>query len=68
MGKILSGAILAPGLPAGCAGSGGSGMPCGNCRFAVADRKGQPPEHSCVVNGRQVDCRKSPPECPECAR
>jgi hypothetical protein len=68
MVKILMGAVLALGALAGCASSGGSSMPCEGCKFAVPDGKAQPPKHYCVVNGKQVDCRKSPAECPECAK
>ncbi len=43
-----------------------SGMPCDDCRFGVSAQKAQPPRIFCAVNGKEVDCRKSPPECPEC--
>ncbi len=65
--KATLAAILAIGI-AGCANMAGSGMPCASCKFGVADQKAQPPKHFCMVEGKQVDCRKSPAECPECAK
>lgn len=53
---------------AGCASGPSSSMPCASCKFGVSDKKTDPPKHFCVVDGKQVDCRKSPSECPECAK
>ena len=59
--------VLAIGL-AGCANTGASSMPCASCKFGVPDKKTDPVKHSCMIEGKQVDCRKSPAECPECAK
>ncbi|HXG60073.1 MAG TPA: hypothetical protein VNO22_01755 [Planctomycetota bacterium] len=55
-------------LLAGCASAARAGLPCEQCRFGVPDRKANPPKIYCVVEGKSVDCRKNPPECPECAK
>lgn len=65
---FMSAAVLAVILASGCADSPKMGMPCDNCKFRVADTKGQPPKLFCKVDGKEVDCRKSPAECPECAK
>ncbi len=61
-------ATLVLGVAAGCAGVSKAGLPCENCRFGVPDRKGEPPKIYCLVEGKSVDCRKNPPECPECKK
>ena len=54
---------------AGCAGAGKSGLPCEDCRYGVQSvGKAQPPRIFCVVNGKEVDCRKDPSGCQECAK
>ena len=45
-----------------------SSMPCERCKFGVSDQKASPPKHYCKVDGKTVDCRKTPPECAECAK
>lgn len=52
----------------GCASSPSSSMPCASCKFGVADQKASPPKHYCMVDGKEVDCRKTPAGCPECAK
>jgi hypothetical protein len=52
----------------GCATTEFKG-PCGNCTYGYATVKKSTERHAfCVVNGKQVDCTKSPAECPECAK
>lgn len=45
-----------------------SGMPCERCRFGVADPQGGTTKNGCMVDGKRTDCRKSPPQCAECAK
>ena len=45
-----------------------TGMPCERCKFGVSDQKASPPRHYCKIDGKTVDCRKTPAECPECAK
>lgn len=65
---LFSAAFLALVLVSGCASGPSSGKTCDQCRFAVPDKKTDPPKKYCVVDGKQVDCRKAPAECPECAK
>ena len=60
--------MLAVGI-AGCAGAAKSGMPCERCRYGVQSvGKAQPPRIFCVVDGKEVDCRKNPEACPDCRK
>ena len=44
-------------------------VPCEDCTEGVTYVKKAPEKHAfCLVNGRQVDCTKNPPECPKCAQ
>lgn len=44
-------------------------MPCEDCTEGVTYVRKVPEKRTfCVVNGRQVDCAKNPPECPKCAQ
>ena len=54
----------------GCASTGGAGSdPCASCTYGYVAVKKTTERHSfCVVNGKQVDCTKSPAECPTCAK
>lgn len=54
----------------GCAGTGKSGMPCESCQYKVkpGNPKTQPAKITCVVDGKEVDCRKTPAECPGCRK
>lgn len=63
---LITVASLAMAVLASCTMGPKSGLPCDDCRFGVATQKAQPPRVFCVVNGKEVDCRKSPAECPEC--
>lgn len=47
-----------------------AGWPCETCRYRVdANTSHDPhPQLYCMVDGRVTDCRKVPPDCPECAR
>lgn len=71
MKKLIVGAlavILAMGL-AGCAGVGSGGAPCANCSYAyVPAHKNVEGRAFCEINGKKVDCKKTPAECPECAK
>ena len=62
-------AILATGV-LGCASTGGaSNEPCASCSSGYVSVKKTTEKHAfCVVNGKQVDCTKSPAECPSCAK
>jgi hypothetical protein len=61
--------LLAVGF-VGCAATGEpSNQPCASCVDGVATVKKHYEKHAfCVVNGKQVDCSKSPAECPNCAK
>jgi hypothetical protein len=61
-------AFLAAALATGCASSSSSGMTCEHCKFAVPDKKTDPPKLYCVIDGKKVDCRKTPADCPDCAK
>lgn len=67
----LAAAVLA--ALAACGGGGtdtraASGSPCARCKYGVSDQKASPPAVYCMVEGKKVDCRKNPAECPECAK
>lgn len=54
---------------AGCANTGGGDMPCEKCDYGyVPVRKSMERRVWCIVDGKKMDCRKVPPECPECAK
>jgi hypothetical protein len=59
-------------LVTGCAGpSKPSWIPCASCKYQSDPNKTPHDPHPyvyCIIDGREVDCRKNPPECPECAR
>lgn len=67
--KMSATLLLAVGF-VGCAATGGpSNQPCASCVDGVATVKKSSEKHAyCVVNGKQVDCSKNPPECPSCAK
>jgi uncharacterized lipoprotein YbaY len=72
MRQILSmaiGAVLAIAL-AGCASTSTSNAPCASCKWSAKNSQGPAgdPKLGCVVDGKTVDCKKTPPECPECAK
>lgn len=53
---------------AGCASNGSSGTPCESCDYGyVPVKKSMERRVWCVKDGKTLDCKKSPPECPECA-
>jgi hypothetical protein len=61
-------------LLAGCATTS-SGLPCESCDWGyrtVTEKpvKALPLERRvfCVIDGKVVDCKKTPAECPECAK
>jgi hypothetical protein len=73
--------ILAIGFLASCADSSRSPhssysstsrhdqKPCADCTEGVTTvKKNVEPRTFCVVNGKQVDCTKTPAECPKCAQ
>ena len=61
-------AVLAVGM-VGCTNAGKSGEPCESCTYAyVPVKKTSERQTFCEVNGKRVDCKKNPPECPECAK
>jgi len=72
MRQILSVAmalVVAVGL-AGCTspGMGSSGMACENCTYGyVPVKKSMERREWCIKDGKMLDCKKNPPECPECA-
>jgi hypothetical protein len=46
-----------------------SWFPCQTCKYRVDSQAHDPhPRVYCVIDGREADCRKNPPECPECAK
>jgi hypothetical protein len=52
-----------------CANTRELEKPCAQCVEGVATvKKNVERRVFCVVNGRQVDCTKNPPECPKCAQ
>lgn len=54
---------------AGCASTGGSATPCEKCDYGyVAVGKRYERRAWCIVDGKKMDCAKTPPECPECAK
>lgn len=53
---------------AGCAGTGGSGTPCEQCDYGYSSKKRPDRDVWCFIDGKKVDCKKNPPECPECAK
>jgi hypothetical protein len=61
--------VVALGL-AGCASTPPASSPCGSCKWSARNTQGPAgdPVVYCVVDGKKMDCRKSPPECPECAK
>ena len=65
--KLASAALLTVGLMA-CAGAGkSSSLPCASCKYGVSDKKADAPKHYCVIDGKAVDCKTAPAQCPECA-
>jgi uncharacterized protein YceK len=45
------------------------GMPCSSCDYGyVPVGKHSERRVWCIKDGKTLDCKKSPPECPECAR
>ena len=67
--KVAAAVLLTVGF-VGCATSGApSNQPCASCSQGTATvKKGTETHAYCVVNGKQVDCTKNPPECPACAK
>jgi hypothetical protein len=60
--------VVAIGL-AGCASTGSSGTPCESCDYGyVPVGKRSERRVWCIKDGKTLDCKKSPPECPECAK
>lgn len=55
---------------AGCTGPQYTAAPCGGCKWGAKNTQGpmEDPVAYCVVEGKKVDCKKVPPECPECAK
>lgn len=47
-----------------------SGWPCETCRYRIDPNVSHDPhpQFFCFVGGHVVDCKKLPPECPECAK
>jgi hypothetical protein len=46
-------------------------MPCETCKYRSDPNKNPHDPHPftyCIIEGKEVDCRKDPPDCPECAR
>ena len=66
MMKVFGAAVLAAFV--GCASSPSAAGPCASCKFGVSDQKASPPGHFCQIDGKKVDCTKSPAACPECAK
>ena len=70
--RRLMGWALAPMLAvalAGCASTGGSTTPCESCDYGyVPLKKSMERQVWCYVDGKKVDCKKNPPECPACAK
>lgn len=67
--KAAATVLLAAGF-VGCATSGApSNPPCASCSQGTATvKKGTETHAYCVVDGKQVDCTRTPPECPACAK
>lgn len=43
--------------------------PCESCNYAyVPVKKSSERQVFCEINGKRVDCKKTPAECPECAK
>jgi len=62
--------VLAVGL-AGCTSTAATtSTPCASCKWGAKNTQGpmNDPVKYCVYGGKQVDCTKTPPECPECAK
>jgi hypothetical protein len=56
---------------AGCASTGAGATPCEKCDYgyvAVGQRARFERRAWCLVDGKKMDCTKTPPECPECAK
>lgn len=55
---------------AGCTSAPPSSAPCSSCKWSARNFQGPSgdPFLGCIVNGKKVDCKKTPPECPECAK
>jgi hypothetical protein len=68
----LAAVTISLALVGGCASpSQQPWRPCETCRYRHDPNKDPHDPHPyayCVINGMEVDCRKNPPECPECAR
>jgi hypothetical protein len=72
MRQILSlamASVLAIGL-AGCASTPASSSPCASCKWSARNTQGPAgdPTPYCMMDGKKMDCHKTPPECPECAK
>ena len=67
--SVAMATVLAIGL-AGCASTSTSSAPCASCKWSAKNSQGPAgdPKLGCVVDGKTVDCKTSPPECPECAK
>ncbi len=62
--------VLAIGL-AGCTTTASTtNSPCASCKWSARNFQGPAgdPVLGCVVEGKKVDCKKTPPEGPECAK
>ncbi len=53
-----------------CAASTPGGIPCENCRYSYrrVSRRHTETMMTCVIEGKVVDCKRDPAECPECAK
>ncbi len=52
---------------AGCASTGST--PCESCDYGfVPVKKDMERQVWCYVDGKKVDCKKNPAECPSCAK
>ena len=55
---------------AGCSGPGYTSLPCSSCKWGAKNTQGpmSNPVAYCMVDGKKVDCKASPAQCPECAK
>lgn len=69
MMSVLAAMVLAIGF-VGCARDAGTrGVPCEQCENGyVTTGKHTDRKVGCIANGKVVDCKKNPAECPECAK
>ncbi len=71
MNRLLASAVILAGI-AGCSSNltpAERGMPCNECDYGYVPVKKQTERRVwCIKDGKTLDCKKNPAECPECRK